>query len=158
MLRSLVLATILAMPYRLDAQAGAEGPFATAKGAFVALSVRDLQSTVKWYSEKLGLKQVMTIPRMDKIAGGAALEGDGILVELIQREDSHARTGGAELTHGIFKVGIIVTDFDRAVAAIRAKGIPIYMGPFPARADQRANVIIKDNEGNNLQIFGPYAR
>ena len=157
-MRSLALAALLALPVALGAQASAESPFATAHGSFLALSVRDLPTTVKWYTEKLGLRQVMTIPRMDKIAGGAALEGDGILVELIQREDAKARTGGAELTHGIFKAGIIVTDFDRAVAAIRARGIEIFMGPYPARSSQRANVIIKDNEGNILQILGPYAR
>ena len=48
-------------------------------------------------------------------------------------------------------------DFDAAVASLRAKGVPIVIGPFPARAEQRANAIIRDNDGNYIQIFGGYA-
>jgi catechol 2,3-dioxygenase-like lactoylglutathione lyase family enzyme len=153
--RSLAVAALVAFPTCLTAQA-AESPFATARGAFFALSVRDLQATVNWYSQKLGLRNVMTIPRTGRIAGGAALEGDGILVELIQHEDAKARVGVPELTHGIAKAGVIVADFDRAVAALRARGIEITGGPYPARPNQRANLMFRDNEGNYIQILGPY--
>ena len=30
----------------------------------------------------------------------------------------------------------------------------IAFGPFPARPNQRANMIVKDNAGNLIQIFG----
>jgi hypothetical protein len=55
---------------------------------------------------------------------------------------------------GIFKAGLIVEDLDRTLATLRARGVDIAMGPFPARAGQRANVIIRDNAGNLLQFFG----
>lgn len=153
-----VAVLLLALPLAANAQTAAVGPFATARGGFFALSVRDLAASVKWYTETLGLKSVMTVPRTGKIAGVAALEGDGILVELIQHDDAAARTGSApELTHGIAKAGVIVVDFDRTVAALRARGVAITSGPYPAQPTMRANLIFRDNEGNYIQILGPYA-
>src|SRR5688572_17622974 len=140
-MRSFGLAFLVGFPMCLGAQAVAESPFATARGGFFALSVRDLKSTVNWYAQKLGLKSVMTIPPTGRIAGGAALEGDGIMVELIQHEDAKARVGVPELTHGIAKAGVIVTDFDRTVAALRARGIEITSGPDPSRPNMRANLM-----------------
>lgn len=131
------------------------GPFAGATGGFIALSVPDVEASARWYSEKLGLRLVMRIPRMDKIVGGAALEGGGILLELIQREDAKPGTALAELTHGIVKAGILVADFERAVAGLRARGVVFFAGPYPARPGQRANVMFKDNAGNMLQVLGP---
>ena len=87
----------------------------------------------------------------------AALEGGGLLVELI--EHATAKPGGAEphLTHGFTKAGIIVDDFDRTVAALKTRGIPIVMGPFPPRPTMRTNLGIRDHAGNLIQIFGGYA-
>ena len=40
------------------------------------------------------------------------------------------------------------------VELIQARGVAFYLGPFPARPNRRANVLIKDNAGNLLQFFG----
>jgi len=37
---------------------------------------------------------------------------------------------------------------------LRARWVDIAMGPFPARGGQRANVIVRDNAGNLIQLFG----
>jgi hypothetical protein len=58
------------------------------------------------------------------------------------------------LVHGIFKAGIVVDDFDRTIAQLRARGVQIAIGPFPATAQQPANAIIRDNAGNFIQFFG----
>ena len=155
----LLIALFIALPVSVGAQTASENPFATARGGFIALSVRDLQASAKWYTEKLGLKSIMTVPRTGKIAGVVALEGDGLVVELIQHDDAVARAGASpELTRGIAKAGVIVTDFDRTVAALRARGIEITSGPYPPRPNIRANLMFRDNEGNYVQILGPYAR
>lgn len=133
------------------------GPFAGATGAFIALSVPDLEASVTWYVDKLGLRRTMTIPRMGQIVGGAALEGDGIFVELLQHEAARPGTTPSELTHGVAKAGLMVPDFERTVAALRARGVTFFGGPYPARPGQRANVMFKDNAGNMLQILGPVA-
>lgn len=88
------------------------------------------------------------------------LEGGGLIVELIQHDDALPLSEAAPtinngtLIHGIFKAGVIVEDFDATVAILRERNVTIAVGPFPATADQRANVIIRDNEGNLIQFFG----
>ncbi|MBK8058201.1 MAG: VOC family protein [Gemmatimonadetes bacterium] len=52
-------------------------PFVSAVGAFIALSVPDLEASAAWYEAKLGLHRIMTVPRTGKIAGVVALEGGG---------------------------------------------------------------------------------
>ena len=134
-------------------------PAITATGAFFALSVADIEASTRWYSEKLGLKVVMQAPKRDH-AAVTVLEGGGLIVELIQQDDAVAlgkaapAIKGNMFVHGIFKAGVIVDDFDKTLAMLRARGVEIVIGPFPAKANQRANVIIKDNAGNLIQLFG----
>lgn len=140
----------------------ASRPIVTASGAFFAMSVPDVQASSRWYSEKLGLHVVMQLPKRDKVAV-VVLEGGGLIVELIENDDAAPlgqvapRVKDNTLVHGIFKAGAIVADFDRTVATLRARGVEVAYGPYPARPDQRANVIIRDNAGNLIQLFGEYA-
>jgi catechol 2,3-dioxygenase-like lactoylglutathione lyase family enzyme len=136
-------------------------PAATAFGAFFALTVPDIDASARWYSEKLGLAVTMRDTGPDKTRV-VVLEGGGLIVELIQRPDagrekSPAAKGDDLPARGFFKGGAIVTDFDRTLATLRARGVEIAFGPYPAKADQRANVIIRDNAGNLIQFFGKYA-
>ena len=143
------------------AQAPVEPPFSAVQGAFFALSVANIEASARWYSEKLGLKVSSRFPKQNK-AAGALLVGGGLEVELIAHDDAVTPTnatnpGAKVLTHGIFKAGFRVENFDQTVATLRARGVEIVAGPFPARRDQRANVIIRDNAGNLIQLFGQLA-
>ena len=131
----------------------AQAPLLSRTGAFFALSVPDIQASSRWYSEKLGLKVTMTIPASDTPAV-TVLEGGGLIVELIQHAQAVPLGRDPVLTHGFTKAGFVVQDFDRTLATLRQRGVEVAYGPFPARADQRANVIIRDNAGNLIQIFG----
>lgn len=107
---------------------------------------------------KVGLKIVLRPPRTEE-AAVIVLEGGGLLVELLERKDamplSRAASGVAAgyQIHGIFKAGVIVDDFDRALELLKQRGVTIALGPFPARADQKANFLIRDNAGNLIQFF-----
>jgi catechol 2,3-dioxygenase-like lactoylglutathione lyase family enzyme len=134
-------------------------PAMSVAGAFFALSVPDVRASAKWYAEKLGLSVVMDQPRQ---AGAAVivLEGGGLSVELIQHDDASPRPGKASglesrvLEHGVFKVGVVVADLEQALSTLRRRGVPILLGPYPARGRQKANAIVQDNAGNLIQIFG----
>ena len=146
---------------RAAAQQKIQPAFRTS-GAFFALSVADMAASAKWYQEKLGLTVVMNSPKQGGAPAGAmALEGGGLIVELVEHDSARAlsaiapRVGSNVLLHGFFKAGVIVDDLDRALATLRARGVEIAMGPFPARGAIRANVIIRDNAGNLIQLFGP---
>ncbi len=136
------------------ASAADSQPLGTASGAFFALSVADLKASAQWYAEKLGLKVLMQMPK----SGGNAvkvLEGGGLIVELLERDGAGPRPADPIQVHGFAKAGVIVTDFDKTVALLKERKVEIAFGPFPARPNHRANVIVKDNAGNLLQFFGP---
>ena len=124
-------------------------PFKLLTGAFFAVSVPNLGESVQWYSEKLGLAVTL-----ETSSGGVdvrVLEGGGLIVELIR--DPAAQPPGAK-RQGVFKAGFIVKDFDRTVKDLQARNVAIAFGPFPASNSQRANLILRDNAGNLIQIFG----
>jgi hypothetical protein len=134
-------------------------PPTTAVGAFFALSVADVEASAKWYSEKLDLKIIKRPPKANQ-ATIIVLEGNGLMVELIPQAGAQSLSQVAPdiknniLVHGLVKAGFIVEDFDKTVALLKERQVSMVIGPFPAKADQRANVIIKDNEGNLIQLFG----
>ena len=160
-MKRVILCVFIALTSRATAQsAPGIAPAFTSRGAFFALSVADLGASTQWYVEKLGLAVVMHPPKQDK-SEVTVLEGGGLIVELLQRDDAMPLAKAApSLTaayqvHGLFKAGVVVDDFDATVATLRARDVAIAFGPFPASATQRANVIIRDNAGNPIQFFGP---
>lgn len=132
-----------------------------ATGAFFALSVADVSASARWYTEKMGLKVVMQLPKEDRTAV-IVLEGGGLIVELIQHDDAVPLSKAAPsvksnlFVHGVVKAGAILADFDKTLAMIRERNVQIAFGPYPARPNQRANVIIQDNAGNLIQLFGEW--
>ncbi len=156
------LCLLLAAVVPIPAVAGPCQPDSTrvlaATGAFFALSVADIAASARWYSEKLGLQVVMQAPKQGN-AEATVLQGGGLTVELIQHDDARPLrvaapdAKGALFVHGVFKVGVVVENYAEALATLRARQVEIAMGPFPARGDQPANLIIKDNAGNLIQIL-----
>ena len=136
-------------------------PLLEASATFFALSVADVDSSARWYSEKLGLKVVMRNPRtVETKSAMVLLQGGGLTVELVQHDEAVPLRSfiptprGSLYVHGIFKVGVTVENFDSGIATLRSRGVSIPIGPFPKRGDQPANAIIQDNAGNYIQIFG----
>ena len=167
MLRSFVVVLLLLVEGRAGTPAGSSpnidatsrqsaAPVLQCKGAFFALSVSDLDASARWYAEKLGLRVVMRMPRQNGVAV-AVLEGGGLMVELVQHDGTASASGTQqpERMRGFFKAGVMVDDLASALAELKNRGVEVAMGPFPARANQRANVIIRDNAGNLIQLFGP---
>jgi catechol 2,3-dioxygenase-like lactoylglutathione lyase family enzyme len=162
-MRRLLLGLALVAPFTLHAQTVAPAPpssdtstattaFGRVHGAFWALSVADVAASTRWYSEIFGLRVLFSVPR----ANGAAvsvLGGGGLIVELVQLDSAVALPREPQRAHGYFKSGLMVDDLTRTLATLRARGAQVFMGPFPARDGQRANVIIRDNAGNLIQLF-----
>jgi catechol 2,3-dioxygenase-like lactoylglutathione lyase family enzyme len=131
-------------------------PFRPVTGAFIALSVPNMAESVKWYSHKFGLSVVLEVPGAVQVT---TLEGAGLLVELIHDPSAFPRAGTRpDLVHGPFKGGFMVRDFDGVVESLRARGAEIAFGPYPPQNGQRANVIVRDNAGNLIQVFGDSGR
>ena len=148
-MRSIVTSLLLLAALPLFAQPA----FRATGGAFFAISVADMKTSVAWYTEKLGLKVAQEMPGKVSVA---ILEGGGLTVELIHDGDARAaaKTASPHLVRGIFKAGLVVADFDATVKTLRERGVKFVAGPFPKKPDQAANVVIEDHAGNLIQFFG----
>jgi catechol 2,3-dioxygenase-like lactoylglutathione lyase family enzyme len=157
--KSLLICVSLAL--HLGAQAGARAAQpspVTARGAFFALSVADLRATAAWYRATFGLEVVMDEAGRGAIPAVVVLEGRGLVVELMQSANptaARASSSGSEGAPRLFKTGVIVEDFDGTVTMLKARGVAIVAGPFPPAPMRRANVLIRDIEGNLIQFLGP---
>jgi hypothetical protein len=76
------------------------------------------------------------------------------LCALVQLAAASADAREPQLTQGIFKAGLVVDDLDRTLNALKARGVPIVIGPFPARDKIKSNFLIRDNAGNLIQFIG----
>jgi methylmalonyl-CoA/ethylmalonyl-CoA epimerase len=158
------LATLLpAVAYSQAMPLMPESPVMTVRGAFVALSVPDLDASARWYSEMFGLRPVMIVPVRQNGTRVYVLQGGQLIVELLQRDGARPLNVAApsaketEDVYGIVKAGFIVADFEKTLSTLRSKHAEIVIGPFPPRVEQQAQVIVRDNSGNLIQIFGDYA-
>ena len=156
---AVVLTLAVVIPHaRIAASQAATTPFTTT-GAFIGVSVADLGTSSRWYQEKFGLTVTMP-PTGTPEARATVLEGGGLTVELMQHSRARPlRTAAPSVQanyeiHGIFKAGFYVENFDRTLTELRRRGVEVAMGPFPKRDNQPANVILRDNAGNLLQLFG----
>jgi catechol 2,3-dioxygenase-like lactoylglutathione lyase family enzyme len=147
-LLSLLALTLVAAPLKA---ADHDRPLKGLTGAFFALSVANLEESAGWYREKLGLDVVLQV---DQGTAVTVLEGEGLTVELIHDPAARPASGQPGSVHGFFKAGFVVKDLGRTLEALKARGVEVAFGPFPAKDGQRANAVIRDNAGNLIQIFG----
>ena len=160
-----VVFVVIALPFVISTrshsafQVGAnKSAILETRGAFIGISVPDVQASANWYSEKLGL-QVIFQPPPSGPSTVIVLEGGGLIVELLQDNRAVPLSQAAPsisanyLVHGVFKAGVIVKQYEKLVTALQERGIPIALGPFPETAEQPANLLIRDNAGNLIQFI-----
>jgi catechol 2,3-dioxygenase-like lactoylglutathione lyase family enzyme len=130
------------------------------RGSFFAISVADVAAMSSWYQDKLTMRVVTAGEAPNKIAKFAILEGNGVLLELIQHAKADDRkvlapaATEAHLIHGIFKAGMIVDDLDGLYASLKQRGAIIAYDLMPAKDVPMRSFIVRDPEGNLVQFFG----
>ena len=157
--RDLVLAIAVAIPGVASGSEVARAP------VYFAVSVPNLEASVKWYADVLGLTPVVSPPAATSAAAAriVVLSGPGLLVELIQPaggfpEEDRRPPRERHLSRGIAKVGFHVDDLDATVARVQKRGGRV-MGS--AYSDERVgvrSVLVLDNDDNLIQLFEPLVR
>ncbi|WP_020109553.1 VOC family protein [Nocardia sp. 348MFTsu5.1] len=109
----------------------------------IVLSTDNLEESIKFYSETLG----MALKFRDG-AHFAALDGGSITLALATAVDHPI--------HGQVVVGIKTADVDAAARAVEASGGGIVKGPYDDAHERRA--VVYDNKGNGLVFYSPLAR
>jgi lactoylglutathione lyase len=109
----------------------------------IVLSTDDLDESIRFYSETLGMPV--------KFRDGshfAALDGGSVTVALATAVD-HPLPGQVV-------VGIKTDDVDAAAHAVEADGGAIVKGPYDDAHERRA--VVYDNKGNGLVFYRPLGR
>jgi lactoylglutathione lyase len=109
----------------------------------VVLSTEDLDESIRFYTEALGMSL--------KFRDGshyAALDGGSITLALATAVD-HPLPGKVA-------VGIKTADVDAAAKAIEDSGGALVKGPYNDAHERRA--VVYDNEGNGLVFYSPLPR
>ena len=109
----------------------------------VILSTDDLDESIRFYSETLG----MPLKFRDG-AHFAALDGGSVTMALATAID-HPIPGQVV-------VGIKTADVDAAAAAVEASGGGVVKGPYDDAHERRA--VVYDNKGNGLVFYSPLKR
>ena len=115
----------------------------------VALSVRNLETSLKFYTEVIGLK---ISPREHQKPGVEYfLDCGASLVGLIQGDPSgnshHLQDGGLGGNHFSFRV--LTQDFDRIVEALKMGGVTI---TYHKKRERSWSLYFLDPDGNKLEI------
>ena len=108
----------------------------------IVLSTDDLDESIRFYSETLG----MPLKFRDG-AHFAALDGGAVTLALATAVD-HPIPGQVV-------VGIKTADVDAAAKAVEASGGGILKGPYDDAHERRA--VVYDNKGNGLVLYSPLA-
>jgi lactoylglutathione lyase len=109
----------------------------------VVLSTDDLDESIRFYSETLG----MPLKFRDG-AHFAALDGGSVTIALATTVD-HPIPGKVV-------VGIKTADVDAAAKAVEARGGGIVKAPYNDAHERRA--VVYDHQGNGLVFYSPLAR
>lgn len=119
------------------------GPMSDHEVKMIILSTDDLDESIKFYSETLG----MALKFRDG-AHFAALDGGAVTLALATAVD-HPIPGQVV-------IGIKTADVDAAAKAVEASGGGIVKGPYDDAHERRA--VVYDNKGNGLVFYSPLAR
>jgi|SRR5215468_3091805 len=129
-------------------------PIFTARGAFLAIVVTDLDASEHWYESRLGLHLVKRGKSSHVAAETAVLGGDNFFVELIYHQGKQLpRLHNEASVPRLIKGGVIVPrkDFDAVAAYLRKCGTEAEV--FKDKEMGVLSFLFKDNEGNLIQFF-----
>lgn len=128
---------------------------------FTGLFVKNLDSSLNWYSEKLDFKVIDTVSNPKSGYKFALLSWNQILIEMIEhpkiitakqiKENYPESTG----TQGFFKLGFYVKELDSLQEKLKSKNVKILFPVLKAEGFTRKLklFIIEDCEGNLIQFY-----
>ncbi len=151
---ALILTTIVTLP--IYSQSKIEP---TIEAHFTAIIVKDIDSSIVWYSNNLGFKVLDQVNFEDIGLKQANLENRNIKIELIQSnktlyaEDILKNQPKKTLIAGFFKFGFLVSDFTGMIKQLEINNVNFHGRIVQDENSGKKMVIIKDPDGNRIQLF-----
>ena len=135
--------------------ASAKGP-----GAFIALSVADMDRVLPFYRDTLGFRVHSSGTAPNRPIRFALLQKDAALIELVQLPDAKPRAEAAPgitqavQIHGFFKSGFVIDDIDAEYARLKALKVEFAYELGQPPGGPYRSFGVRDPEGNLLQFMG----
>jgi catechol 2,3-dioxygenase-like lactoylglutathione lyase family enzyme len=127
--------------------------------SFFALIIEDLDTSINWYSDVLGFNLIQKNEFTESGFSQANLHQSNTSLELIQlqsaislKENLPNYTSKTRV-HGIFKIGFTLAEFDIRIAHLKEKEVEFHGNIVRDKLSGKRMVIIKDPDGNKIQLF-----
>jgi len=127
---------------------------------FMALFVRNIDSSVAWYSKVYTLKQRNRTDNVQRGFKQVNLVGDNMFVELIElskgvdKTDLLKNAAGGTMINGFFKTGFLVDNIEMTLAELRSLHVKVNgNGIFTDPVNNKKQFQVLDPDGNILQYF-----
>ena len=129
------------------------------KPYFVAIIVRNIDTSSQWYSEVLGFEILNRVNMEERGFRQANLKRGTATIELIEIDTAiyplDILKGKAKRTQiaGYFKIGFSVSDFDKWENFLTKSGVEFHGSVVRDKTSNKRIVIITDPDGNRIQLF-----
>lgn len=134
---------------------------------FLALVVRDLERSVRFYRDVLGMEEIkqVVVPDAKAAAGKFAAHGfrfrtfrlGPLALKLVEAAGTPAAADGLVDSHaGVRYIAFVVDDLDAAHRELEARGVRFLSPILPPEPDQGVDrlVFFRDPDGNLLELYG----
>ncbi|GAA4272721.1 VOC family protein [Aquimarina gracilis] len=153
--------TIILFTLFLNASASfcQSSPLPDLEANFFAVIVEDIEQSINWYSEILGFEILNKVDLPERNLKQANLKRSSILIELIEL--------GSAVSHkkllknfpkktkikGFFKFGFFVPEFEKWIDFLKKSNVEFNGDIVTDHLTGKKMLIIKDPDGNRIQIF-----
>jgi len=126
-------------------------------GGFGAISTPDAKGESTWWQQMLGFEVLREGAAPDGRTRFALLRRDGYLLEIVQRAgaDPASERTDRSFAHGIFKLGLVVSNLDEVERDLRKRGARFVHGIVQPQGNPYRSLAVLDPDGNTVQLFGP---
>lgn len=149
-----ILTTLL-----LAIPANGQTPLSNLEPSFFAIIVKDIDRSISWYSSALGFEILNKNVVQDRGLSQANLKRGSAMIELIALDSAIspnelAPEGSKPLRIiGLFKIGFSTPNFDEWVEQLKSFDAKIQESVVKDPNTGQRMVIIKDPDGNRIQLF-----
>lgn len=156
---AVVVMAVMALTISAEAETLGEADPIEVRPFFFALSVADAEASSAWYQRVFGFAVAREIDLPDARARIRLLERAGAFLELVESPEAQPLTTVApqarrrHLVHGVFKIGLLTPDLDRALEGLERLDVPLRGEVFTESDGTMRSLQVEDPDGNVIQVF-----
>lgn len=117
---------------------------------FITIAVKDLEESIKFYSEIMGLKEVKKFSPQEGINIVFLKDEQSGTIELIQYENRPQNN--EHIRESMVSIGFQVEDLDKTIYLLKDKGVKIIRGPIEVPSGEKF-IFIKDPNGVEIELI-----